>query len=247
MPTNYVNHPMKSTIVTRTESGRYVLVPTDSYQTELVPMDKFHQCVFEQALLDDRGYLKDGAVIETVRMSNGWIYPNHKIYSPVGNRLQIPSRETCPVEFKVSFIHFAGERKTDPSEYKANTQLHELAATLSGFSNARIEKGTCYVGVNDNGEVVPNLESEVGSSVEDFEADFRNRLGNILNCSPFAAKNLIFQWNRQKGRLYCKIEVLPYPRVLFVSGRYLYLRSEAASTISLRDQDIVEFCQSWNR
>lgn len=241
---NRVIRSMKSTVLTRTESAKYVLVPADTHQTELVPMDKFHQCVFDKDLLDDRGLLTDGAVIETVRMSNGWIYPNHAVYPPIGDKLQIPQAETKPIEFKTSFLHYAGEKSSDPAEYRANTQLHELAATLSGFSNSRIN-GTCYVGVTNTGEVVPNLESEVGTDTKDFETDFRNRLAGILNSSTFAAKNLNFQWKRQGGRLYCKIDVHPYPRILFVSGRYLYIRSEAAATVSLRDQDIVEFCQSW--
>ena len=242
---NTVLHSMKSTVISRTVSGRYVLMPGDTHQTELVPMDKMHLCVFDDSLLDDNGFLREGAVVETVRMSNGWIYASHKVYPPVGDKLSIPRSESRPVEFKGSFLHFAGEKKSDPLEHKVNTQLHELAATLSGFSNSRIEKGTCYVGVNNSGEVVPDLEAEIGESVEEFEADYRNRLAGILSSSTFAAKYLSFQWKRQKGRLYCKIEVRPYPRILFVSGRYLYTRSEAAATVSLANQDIVDFCKSW--
>jgi len=237
---------MKSSVITRTEDRRYVFLPMDTNQPELVPMDKIHQCLFPSELLDAQGLIKDATVLDTVRMNNGWIYPNHSVYPPLGDKLRIPASESCPVEFKLSFKHCAGEIRKTPVELREKTQLQELAATLSGFSNAKI-KGVCYVGVNDEGEVVPSLEEEFdGKTHEEFELDFRNRLAATLNSSSFASKYLLFQWQKQKGRLYCKISVTPFHRILFVSGRFLYIRSDSAATVSLLDQDIVDFCKHWS-
>ena len=79
---NKVLHSMKGRIVARTRSGRYMVIPEDSVRMEAVPFPKFHRCSFPGELLDEKGFLKNGAVIELVRVGNGWIYPNHKVYLP---------------------------------------------------------------------------------------------------------------------------------------------------------------------
>ncbi len=73
---------MKGEVIAKTNTGRYIIKPTDSNNFELVPFEKFHKCVFPCEILDKDGLLRDGAIIELVRVSNGWIYPNHKIYRP---------------------------------------------------------------------------------------------------------------------------------------------------------------------
>lgn len=84
MGDNKVVHSMKGQILAKTESGRYVVRPTDSFQIELVPFEKFHnKCTFPPEMLDENGLLKDGLILELVRVENGWLYPNHKIYKHI--------------------------------------------------------------------------------------------------------------------------------------------------------------------
>jgi len=84
---NRVIHSMQALIITKSGDGRYVVSPEDSPVIELIPIEKFSRCKFPAGLLDENGLLRDGVLIECVRVSNGWVYPNHKIYPPIDKRL----------------------------------------------------------------------------------------------------------------------------------------------------------------
>lgn len=79
---NRVIHSMPVLVIAKTESGRYVIKPSDSDRIELIPVEKFNKCIFPGNMLDTNGLLKDGVIVQCVRVANGWIYPNHKIYYP---------------------------------------------------------------------------------------------------------------------------------------------------------------------
>lgn len=74
---------MRGQIIAKTESCRYIVKPDDSNIFESVPFEKFHVCIFPDEMLDDKGLLKEGVVLQLVRVSNGWIYPNHRVYKPL--------------------------------------------------------------------------------------------------------------------------------------------------------------------
>ena len=84
---NRVIHSMTSTVLARTQTGRYILLPDDTGRMEQVPIQTIHRCAFPESFLDKQGFLKDGTIIETVRMGNSWIYPNHRVYEPIKNQL----------------------------------------------------------------------------------------------------------------------------------------------------------------
>ena len=79
---NRVIHSMQALILGRA-LGRYIILPSDTRKIELVPIEKFGRCAFPEGLLDGAGMLRPGVRIEAVRVSNGWIYPNHKVYPPI--------------------------------------------------------------------------------------------------------------------------------------------------------------------
>ncbi len=85
---NRVIHSMVCTVMAKTESGLYFIKPEDTGRIEIVPVVKFARCIFPKEYTDENGLLKDGVSIQCVRVANGWIYPNHKIYSPI-NTLKI--------------------------------------------------------------------------------------------------------------------------------------------------------------
>lgn len=235
---NRVVKSMTTSVLAHTEDGRYVLRPGDTGALELVPANVFHLAVFPPEMLDENGLIKPGTVLETVRVENGFIYPNHKVYRPVGDKLQIPRQESKEVEFKASFF------VTGAGKYSKAEKLIEIASVLTGFSNSKVE-GTLYVGVRDGGIVGENVEKEVEGNPTEFEADFRNKLSQITGSQTFGAKHLIFNWERCQGKLYCRIQVKPYPEILFVGGIRLCLRSEAAATVTLRNKEIVDFVKGW--
>ena len=84
---NRVIHSMLSTVIAKTEST-YIIKSEDSDRIEIVPVEKFGRCIFPKDYIDEKGLLKVGVSIQCVRVANGWIYPNHKVYSPV-NTLKI--------------------------------------------------------------------------------------------------------------------------------------------------------------
>ena len=73
---------MTGEIIAKTDSGRYIIKPADSNHYEFVPFETIHKCIFPNRMLDEEGLLRDGTILQLVRVSNGWIYPNHKIYKP---------------------------------------------------------------------------------------------------------------------------------------------------------------------
>ena len=80
---NRVIHSMQALVITKSGDGRYVVWPADSTAIELIPIKIFSRCKFPAGLLDENGLLKEGVLIECVRVGNGWIYPNHKVYPPI--------------------------------------------------------------------------------------------------------------------------------------------------------------------
>ena len=80
---NKVIHSMQATIIAKTEGKRYVVKAEDSMMIELIPFEAFSRCRFPENILDENRLLRDSVTIACVRVSNGWIYPNHKIYLPI--------------------------------------------------------------------------------------------------------------------------------------------------------------------
>ena len=217
------------------DETRYVLLPEDSGQIELVPCKIFHRCVFPDDILSDDGLLRDGTLLRTVRMAeSGKLYPDHSLYRP-----GLPPQESKTCEFKSSFLHPAS--RSDSS----TEQVDEIAATLAGFSNARIKNGILYVGVGPGGMVTDNIEKEVKDDAVEFEADYRNRLSQALSSASYAANYLTFSWEKLRGKRYCRINARPYPEILFVRGNQLYVRSQGAATIKLVNNDLITFVKQW--
>lgn len=124
-----------------------------------------------------------------------------------------------------------------PGEGKANIgkQLYTILKELTAFMNT--EGGTLYIGIHDKTKKVIGIEGDFqflnsdeedeynGSFKEDkdgYELKIRNTMDRL--CPSLANSLTTISFESLEGHVFCKIEVKPARRPIFLSGTQLYVR-----------------------
>ena len=124
-----------------------------------------------------------------------------------------------------------------PGEGKANIgkQLYTILKELTAFMNT--DGGTLYIGIHDKTKKVIGIEADYqflnsdekdeynGSYKADndgYELKIRNTMDRL--CPSLANSLTTISFDALEGHKYCKIEVKPARRPIFLSGTQLYVR-----------------------
>lgn len=124
-----------------------------------------------------------------------------------------------------------------PGEGKANIgkQLYNILKELTAFMNTK--GGTLYIGVHDKSKKVISIEGDYKFLNDDEEDDFNGtykedkdgyelKIRNTIDrlCPSLANSLLDIKFETLEKQTYCKIEVQPARRPIFLSGTQLYIR-----------------------
>ena len=124
-----------------------------------------------------------------------------------------------------------------PGEGKANIgkQLYNVLKELTAFMNTK--GGTLYIGVHDKSKKVISIEGDYKFLNDDEEDDFNGtykedkdgyelKIRNTIDrlCPSLANSLLDIKFETLEKQTYCKIEVQPARRPIFLSGTQLYIR-----------------------
>lgn len=144
-----------------------------------------------------------------------------------------------------------------PGESKANIgkQLYTILKELTAFMNT--EGGTLYIGIHDKTKKVIGIEGDFqflnsdeedeynGSYKEDkdgYELKIRNTMDRL--CPSLANSLTTISFESLEGHVFCKIEVKPARRPIFLSGTQLFVRQ--GNRIKLLKGDEITFF-IWSR
>ena len=136
-----------------------------------------------------------------------------------------------------------------PGEGKANIgkQLYTILKELTAFMNT--EGGTLYIGIHDKTKKVIGIEGDFqflnsdeedeynGSYKEDkdgYELKIRNTMDRL--CPSLANSLTTISFESLEGHVFCKIEVKPARRPIFLSGTQLYVRQGNRNKILKGDE-----------
>ena len=124
-----------------------------------------------------------------------------------------------------------------PGEGKANIgkQLYNILKELTAFMNTK--GGTLYIGVHDKSKKVISIEGDYKFLNDDEEDDFNGtykedkdgyelKIRNTIDrlCPSLANSLLDIKFESLEKQTYCKIDVQPARRPIFLSGTQLYIR-----------------------
>ena len=134
------------------------------------------------------------------------------------------------LELKTSIAFPPGEGKPNIGK-----QLYNILKELTAFMNT--DGGTLYIGIHDKTKKVIGIEGDYkflnddeedeynGSYKEDkdgYELKIRNTMDRL--CPSLANSLTSISYESLEGRVYCKLEVKPARRPIFLSGTQLYIR-----------------------
>lgn len=134
------------------------------------------------------------------------------------------------LELKTSIVFPPGEGKANIGK-----QLYTILKELTAFMNT--EGGTLYIGIHDKSKKVIGIEGDFqflnsdeedeynGSYKEDkdgYELKIRNTMDRL--CPSLANSLTDISFESRNGVIYCKIDVKPARRPIFLSGTQLYVR-----------------------
>ena len=138
--------------------------------------------------------------------------------------------ENQTLELKTSIAFPPGEGKVNLGK-----QLYTILKELTAFMNT--EGGTLYIGIHDKSKKVIGIEGDYqflnsdeedeynGSYKEDndgYELKIRNTMDRL--CPSLANSLTTISFETLEGHVYCKIDVKPARRPIFLSGTQLYIR-----------------------
>ena len=124
-----------------------------------------------------------------------------------------------------------------PGEGKANIgkQLYNILKELTAFMNTK--GGTLYIGVHDKSKKVISIEGDYKFLNDDEEDDFNGtykedkdgyelKIRNTIDrlCPSLANSLMDIKFESLEKQTYCKIDVQPARRPIFLSGTQLYIR-----------------------
>lgn len=134
------------------------------------------------------------------------------------------------LELKTSIAFPPGEGKVNLGK-----QLYTILKELTAFMNT--DGGTLYIGIHDKTKKVIGIEGDYqflnsdeedeynGSYKEDndgYELKIRNTMDRL--CPSLANSLTTISFETLEGHVYCKIDVKPARRPIFLSGTQLYIR-----------------------
>ena len=138
--------------------------------------------------------------------------------------------ESQTLELKTSIVFPPGEGKANIGK-----QLYTVLKELTAFMNT--DGGTLYIGIHDRTKKVIGIEGDYkylnddeeddynGSYKEDkdgYELKIRNTMDKL--CPSLANSLTTISFKSLEGKDYCKIDVKPARRPIFLSGTQLYVR-----------------------
>ena len=124
-----------------------------------------------------------------------------------------------------------------PGEGKANIgkQLYNILKELTAFMNTK--GGTLYIGVHDKSKKVIGIDGDYKFLNDDEEDDFNGtykedkdgyelKIRNTIDrlCPSLANSLMDIKFESLEKQTYCKIDVQPARRPIFLSGTQLYIR-----------------------
>ena len=193
-------------------------------------------CILEVAGFNDKGRLKLKEVVHPGKKPLEKAVKDQKedskdeqtkLYSlPV---LDIAD-EGQKLEFKSSIVFPPGGGKADVEK-----QLYTILKELTAFMNT--DGGTLYIGVHDKTKKVIGIEGDFkylnedevdeynGTYKEDkdgYELKIRNTMDRL--CPSLANSLTTISFESLEGYMYCKIDVKPARRPIFLSGTQLFIR-----------------------
>lgn len=153
--------------------------------------------------------------------------------------------ESQTLELKTSIAFPPGE-----SSANIGKQLYNILKELTAFMNT--DGGTLYIGIHDRTKKVIGIEGDYrflnddegdeysGSYKEDndgYQLKIRNTMDRL--CPSLANSLTTISFESKEGHTYCKIDVKPARRPIFLSGTQLYLRQ--GNRIKLLRGDEINF------
>lgn len=194
-------------------------------------------CILEVTGFNDKGNLK----LKEVKHSK-----DKHIEKPVEEAKDNTQDKLAKLWANLPILDIADEGQTlelktsiafPPGEGKANIgkQLYNILKELTAFMNT--DGGTLYIGIHDKTKKVIGIEGDYqflnddekddfnGSYKQDkdgYELKIRNTMDRL--CPSLANSLTIISFESQDGHVYCKIEVKPARRPIFLSGTQLFIR-----------------------
>lgn len=197
---------------------------------------KGDSCVLEVAGYNDKGSLKLKEVKhskdEPVEKPVEEVKDDTKELTKLWESLPVMDigEEGQTLEFKTSIAFPPGE-----SNVNIGKQLYTILKELTAFMNT--DGGTLYIGIHDKSKKVIGIEGDYqflnsdekdeynGSYKEDndgYELKIRNTMDRL--CPSLANSLTTISFEALEGHVYCKIDVKPARRPIFLSGTQLYIR-----------------------
>ena len=198
---------------------------------------KGDSCILEVAGFNDKGNLK----LKEVKHSK-----NETIEKPVEETKDNTQEKLTKLWASLPIMDVGEESQTlelktsiafPPGEGKANIgkQLYTILKELTAFMNT--DGGSLYIGIHDKSKKVIGIEGDYqflnsdeedeynGSYKEDndgYELKIRNTMDRL--CPSLANSLTTISFEALEGHVYCKIDVKPARRPIFLSGTQLYIR-----------------------
>lgn len=153
------------------------------------------------------------------------------------------------VELKSSIVFPPGKNHTADIE----AQLKNIVKAIVSFMNAN--GGSLYIGVKDRNKEICGIEGDYShlndnsdNDYDDYKPDrdgFELKIRHAIerNCQGVAGMLISFNFLNQDGKEYCRIDVKPAKRPIWVNGNILYVRQGNKSKM-LKGDDITTFITS---
>ena len=197
---------------------------------------KGDSCILEVAGFNDKGNLK----LKEVKHSK-----NEHVEKPV-EEVKDNIKDVTKLWESLPILNIADEGQTlelktsiafPPGEGKANIgkQLYNILKELTAFMNT--DGGTLYIGIHDKSKKVIGIEGDYQFLNDDEEDDYNGsykqdkdgyelKIRNTMDrlCPSLANSLTNINFESLEGHVYCKIDVKPARRPIFLSGTQLYIR-----------------------
>lgn len=193
-------------------------------------------CILEVVGFSDKGYLKLKEVVhpDEKPVEKAIKEQMDDTKEELANLSGLPvldvDDEGQKLELKSSIVFPPGERKADIKK-----QLYTILKELTAFMNT--DGGTLYIGIHDKTKKVVGIEGDFkylnedeedeynGTYKEDkdgYELKIRNTMDRL--CPSLANSLTTISFESLEDHMYCKIDVRPARRPIFLFGTQLYLR-----------------------
>jgi hypothetical protein len=221
------------------DDANYFLV--SSGKRIIIPVTVMHKMCSFDGLTDNRGFIKDGALLNLVEIktSNGTVYyPNHKYYLKSNPRdIQIFLNGSA------SITTFSYGVEDESIEFKESFScMSGIKETLVAFANSGHE-GAILIGVNDAGVPKGLQGCQTKNEQKLLVEDIRNQI-KLETASLEFSQTLEFQWEVKYGKTICKIVVPTWKGdIIFLHKEKLFVRMGATNQL-LKGNDLVRFIEN---